>query len=243
MAITFHKPIGDILIELAVGASTTINACDLVMFDYSANKATRLVLPLAAGDFLVGPAERSVATVATGMNSADDVLVRLTGEFHAPIVGVLTTTKIGTPVYATAYATYTLTRGTKAIPAIFVGTISRNATSNGYAFIKFISPMLFSKMFESSTDSYLTTGAADVIDTTNDITFLTTGGAHALTLANGVYAGQKKTIIMVGDGGDGTLALTGFTSIVFNDVHDVVELVWSGTAWNIVSVSGCTVTP
>ena len=73
---------------------------------------------------------------------------------------------------------------------------------------------------------------------------LTTTGANALTLANGVN-GQMLTIVMVVDGGDGTLAPaleTGFTTIVFNDVGDAITLQFFTTlGWMIVSNYGCTV--
>lgn len=75
-------------------------------------------------------------------------------------------------------------------------------------------------------------------------TALTTTGAQAQTLANGV-AGQIKTISMVSDGGDGTLTpatLAGGTTITFNDVGDSVMLIYNTTGgWSIVSNTGCTV--
>ena len=75
-------------------------------------------------------------------------------------------------------------------------------------------------------------------------TALTTTGAQAQTLANGV-AGQIKTISMVVDGGDGTLTpatLAGGTTITFNDVGDSVMLIYNTTGgWSIVSNTGCTV--
>ena len=75
-------------------------------------------------------------------------------------------------------------------------------------------------------------------------TALTTTGAQAQTLANGV-AGQIKTISMVVDGGDGTLTpatLAGGTTITFGDVGDSVMLIYNTTGgWSIISNTGCTV--
>jgi len=75
-------------------------------------------------------------------------------------------------------------------------------------------------------------------------TALTTTGAQAQTLANGV-AGQIKTISMVADGGDGTLTpatLAGGTTITFGDVGDSVMLIYNTTGgWSIISNTGCTV--
>lgn len=86
------------------------------------------------------------------------------------------------------------------------------------------------------------TGAGD-INLTTDTTIITTTGANAFTLADGT-AGQRKTIIMIADGGDGTLTPTNFgngTTITFNDAGDSVLLVFAGTDWWLVSNNGCTI--
>ena len=73
---------------------------------------------------------------------------------------------------------------------------------------------------------------------------LTTTGANALTLANGAN-GQILSIVMVADGGDGTLTpttKTGFTTITFGDVGDSVTLQYFTTlGWMILSNNGATV--
>ena len=75
-------------------------------------------------------------------------------------------------------------------------------------------------------------------------TALTTTGAQAQTLANGVN-GQIKTITMVADGGDGTLTPATFangSTITFNDVGDSVLLIYNTTGgWALVSNTGCTI--
>jgi len=75
-------------------------------------------------------------------------------------------------------------------------------------------------------------------------TALTTTGAQAQTLADGV-AGQIKTISMVADGGDGTLTPVTFangSTITFNDVGDSVMLIYNTTGgWALVSNTGCTI--
>ena len=75
-------------------------------------------------------------------------------------------------------------------------------------------------------------------------TALTTTGAQAQTLANGVN-GQIKTISMVADGGDGTLTPATFangTTITFNDVGDSVMLIYNTTGgWALISNTGCTI--
>lgn len=73
---------------------------------------------------------------------------------------------------------------------------------------------------------------------------LTTTGANALTLANGAD-GQLLTIVMVVDGGDGTLTpttKTGFATVAFTDVGNAVTLQYFTTlGWMIVANYGATV--
>jgi hypothetical protein len=82
----------------------------------------------------------------------------------------------------------------------------------------------------SSVNSYSAGAGALPID--KDIIFLTTGGAEALTLADGV-AGQRLKIVMVSDGGDGTVTPNDFgsgTTITFDNT-DSVDLISDGASW------------
>jgi hypothetical protein len=75
---------------------------------------------------------------------------------------------------------------------------------------------------------------AGAVNVTTFCTKLTTTGANALTLADGVVVGQLKKIQLIVDGGDGTLTpsnLAGGTTIVFADVGDFALLCWNGTDW------------
>lgn len=87
------------------------------------------------------------------------------------------------------------------------------------------------------------TGAGAVNITTLTTKVVTTG-AQALTLANGAN-GQLKSIVMITDGGDGTLTpatKTGYTTIVFGDVGDSVLLQYFTTqGWMVLSNNGCTI--
>lgn len=82
---------------------------------------------------------------------------------------------------------------------------------------------------------------AGAISIATYFTAVTTTGANALTLANATVKGQVKKITLVVDGGDGTLTLTGYTSITFNDAGDYVILQWNGAAWVAIENSGCTI--
>lgn len=108
--------------------------------------------------------------------------------------------------------------------------------SAGYSFDAFVSaPFLV-----GSQQALTGAGAISIATAT---TVLTTTGSDALTLADGV-AGQRKTIIMIADGGDGTLTPTNFgngSTITFDDVGDSITLEFAGTDWWIVSNNGCTI--
>ena len=93
-----------------------------------------------------------------------------------------------------------------------------------------------------------TTAAAGVlaIPITHRTVNKATGGVEALTLADGAFLGQKLNIFLGTDGGDGTLTPTtksGFTTIVFADKGDVVDLEWTTSGWIIVGSAGVAAPP
>lgn len=72
---------------------------------------------------------------------------------------------------------------------------------------------------------------------------LVTTGANALTLAAGTD-GQIITIVMITDGGDGSLVPATFgngTTITFNDAGDSITLVYVNSKWYILANNGCTI--
>ena len=76
---------------------------------------------------------------------------------------------------------------------------------------------------------------------------MTTGGAEALTLANGL-PGQRLHLVLGTDGGDGTLTpttCTGFATIIFADAKDNVDLEFidSTTGWIVLGSAGVTASP
>lgn len=96
---------------------------------------------------------------------------------------------------------------------------------------------------QALTQSLSGAGAVDIV---SEITLVTTTGADALTIADGAYIGQRKTIIMVVDGGDGTLTPSnglGYSTITFADAGDGVELVWTSGGWATVGAAGLTAGP
>jgi len=90
------------------------------------------------------------------------------------------------------------------------------------------------------TQSLSGAGAVDVVSA---ITEVTTTGADALTLANGVE-GQIKFIVMIVDGGDATLTptnLAGGSTVTFNDVGDAATLLFTNGNWHVVGSNGVTI--
>ena len=82
------------------------------------------------------------------------------------------------------------------------------------------------------------------ISLTETVTFMTTTGTDAYTLADGTN-GQIKIIQMVGNGGTGTVTptnLVGWTSISFNNIHDNVTLLYTPNGWAITALQNATKT-
>ena len=78
------------------------------------------------------------------------------------------------------------------------------------------------------------------IDVTTLHTEITTTGADAYTLADGVL-GQLKIISMMVDGGDATITPTTFangTTITFEDVNDCITLIYTANGWLSIANQG-----
>ena len=85
-------------------------------------------------------------------------------------------------------------------------------------------------VIENATTSLSGAGAVAI---TGRIHEITTTGTDALTLADGTE-GQRLSVVMVADGGDGTLTptnLAGGTTITFAAVGDTAELLFTNGAW------------
>ena len=104
--------------------------------------------------------------------------------------------------------------------------------------------ILTNKTLADLKTSVQTLSGAGAIDVVTGVTEVTTTGADALTLANGVV-GQIKIIVMKADGGDGTITpatFAGGTTITMNDVGDSVMLTYATTiGWVLIANNGCTV--
>ena len=75
---------------------------------------------------------------------------------------------------------------------------------------------------------------AGAVSLATAITWIATDGKNALTLADGIE-GQRKSLVMTGDTGDGTLTPRGLangSTITFDDVGDSAELLFTNGAWH-----------
>lgn len=121
----------------------------------------------------------------------------------------------------------------------FTGNVTGNTTGN---ITGNVTGDLTGRVIGTST----TRSGAGAVPITAATVRLTTTGTDALTLANGAN-GQLLTVVMVADGGDGTLTpttKTGFASITFTAVGNAVTLQYFTTlGWMIVANYGATVTP
>ena len=80
------------------------------------------------------------------------------------------------------------------------------------------------------------------ISVTTGVTLITTTGADAYTLADGVE-GQIKIISMKVDGGDAIVTpdnLVGYTSVTLNNVKDNFTLLYQSTGWVITALQAAT---
>jgi hypothetical protein len=84
-------------------------------------------------------------------------------------------------------------------------------------------------------------GAGAISVVTRTTRFTSTGAAQALTLANGAYIGQRKTVMHEVDGGSGVITPAtpvGFATATLTAVRDWVEFEWNGAAWFVVGWGG-----
>ncbi len=88
-------------------------------------------------------------------------------------------------------------------------------------------------VFINSVASIQALSGAGAVDVVSEITEITTTGADALTLANGVDH-QRKFLVMASDGGAGTLTPTNLgngATLTFDDVGDCADLIFTNGSW------------
>ena len=81
-------------------------------------------------------------------------------------------------------------------------------------------------------------GAASLLTAISNVT---STGADVITLADGLYIGQKKTIVHAVDGGSAVITpanMLGFTTCTLLAVGDTCQLQWNGTGWVVIGRGG-----
>ena len=81
-------------------------------------------------------------------------------------------------------------------------------------------------------------GAINLTSYNTAITSVSSTG-QAFTLADGTVIGHRKRIQLIVDDGDATVTFNTTATLVFADVGDVAELIWTGTAWIPIALYNC----
>lgn len=174
----------------------------------------------------------SANALAVGRQGATNPVLNVNASASTVVTGI---TLVGAAA-ASGMAITTTSSGTDeslTIDAKGAGLVTINGTATGNV-----------KIGHGLTGSTQALSGAGAVNLTTVVTKITSTGADALTLADGVD-GQIKILTMVADGGDATLTpttKTGYTTIVFNDAGDGCTLVFTTTTgWMVVSNNGCTI--
>lgn len=204
---------GSKLIDLQIGSASV----------FEVGKDGAATLTTAAAD-----------AVAVGPNGATNPVFQVNAATASAATGVLVTGAAAAAGVAVA-ATSSGTNENLTIDAKGSGTVTINGTGTGNVVSG--QNLSLSKGLIGSVQSLSGAGAVNVTTLT---TAVTTTGADALTLADGV-AGQIKHIVMVVDGGDGTLTPTNFgngSTITFADAGDAVTLQFLASNWWVIGSHG-----
>lgn len=162
----------------------------------------------------------------------------------------LTIADLGNQVYALDDQTVGRLPGSGRAPA---GQLIKVDGANFYVAIGFSTPRLSQAdgggtvyQGHGSVEALVAAGAISVATQITTLNLPT--GAQAFTLADGLFKGQRKTVIVVAIAGSPVGTITpatpsGFATVTtLGAVGDSVEFIWTGTAWIIASSFGCTFT-
>lgn len=153
-------------------------------------------------------------------------------------------------LFADSATITTLTSTTSTVTSLITGSIAERVAAAGVSIDGLLikdggatANSMYASFYPSAVQTNIAAGTGGAIPVTNYLTTINTdAGGDAFTLAAGSQIGQIKKILLVVDGGgDATITLTGYTSIVMGDAGDYVILIWSGAAWFVLENSGSTV--
>ncbi len=181
--------------------------------------------------------------------SNGDVAAEVINQGIFKLVGAsLAQTSVGKPIYASDNYTLTLTPTSS---TVLVGIV-REYLSSTTAMVELVTDAaaLVIPAAGANGPSFTTVGLLPIaaqqaisgpgaVNVTTFCTKVTTTGADAFTLADGVVVGQLKKIQLIVDGGDATLTpsnLAGGTTITFADAGDFAVLSWDGVDWRAIEL-------
>jgi hypothetical protein len=229
----------------ALNISGTHAGADVTRSAEAAVTTANLLLRKGTGDgqVLIGTATAKPLGTAYDTAAADEVVgVCLLGGGATRLMVAAAAVTVDAPVYTAADGKVTPTAATG---SWLVGYALTAASGDGKEF-EVMTCVPSGPVYLHST----TTVAADAlaIPVTHRTVAKTTGGdAEALTLADGLFLGQRLQIFLATDGGgDGTLTPTtksGFSTIVFADKGDNVDLEWTTSGWIITGSAGVAAPP
>lgn len=205
-------------------------------------------ITLAEGSILIGNAS-GVATSLDAKTSGQILVGNGTTATSVAVSGDATLSSAGAVTIATGAVEDSMIEGLAAGQFIVGtdGTAANNAkvTMSGGATMTGAGVVTVSSASGTwGTGGTTTSSGPGAVAITGAIHEITTTGADALTLADGAE-GQHLHVVMVADGGDGTLTPTNLagaaTTITFDAVGDAVHLLFTAGAWYVVGVNGAVV--
>jgi hypothetical protein len=212
----------------------------------------RRVKMTAAGVDYAGAGDLCIGHILPGDLNREYPTIQLTGRYVEAELGNATDIVRGDLLEAAANGTLV-----KQVSGTVAGVAVSGATEAGDRFEAILTggeiggltgPAIFA--LANPVTWTATAVAADdlVIPITHRTVNKTTGAdAEALTLANGAFLGQKLNILHIVDGGgDGTLTPTtksNFSTIVFSEKGQSVDLEWTTAGWRITGTNWVTTKP
>lgn len=214
--------------------------------------AFRRVKMTAAGVDYAAAGDLCIGTILPGDLNRDYPTIQLTGRYVEAVLGNATDIARGDLLEGAADG-----KLVKHVAGVVIGVAVTGATEADDRFEAILLPAEMGGLTGTQILAVLapvvwtaTAVAADdlVIPITHRAVNKTTGAdAEALTLANGAFLGQKLSILHIVDGGgDGTLTPTtksNFSTIVFSEKGQSVDLEWTTAGWRIIGTNWVTTKP
>lgn len=114
--------------------------------------------------------------------------------------------------------------------------VDANKQAAGIAGLTSSVASLVAGFFPTAVDQAINAnGAINLTSYNTNVTSVGTTG-QAFTLAAATVIGHRKRIQLIVDDGDATVTFNTNATLVFADVGDVAELIWTGAAWSPIAL-------